>query len=700
VRDYRGGVVRLNDFLQRLRQRKLVQWALAYIAAAFALIQVVDIVGQRFSWPQPIERAIIVALAVGFFVTMVLAWYHGDRGAQRVSGVELVILALLLAIGGVVLSRVAQGPAETQVAITAVSNRDAPAETARPPGTLPIQAKSIAVLPFENMSADKDNAYFASGMRDEILTRLAGIRDLKVISRTSTEQYSSHPADIRTVAAQLGVAAILEGSVQKAGESVHINVQLIDTQSDTHLWAESYDRDLKNLFAVERDVAEKVSDALQATLLPDEAARVASIPTDNTEAYDLYLRGLAHYNRASDEYQLAAVEIPLAVALFEQALAKDPNFALAAAALSKAHSYAYWFGPDRTDARINAAKTMADRALALKPDLGDGHYALGMYYYWGHRDYAAARHEMELARETLPNNSEVELSDAAISRRLGEFDKAVAGFKRAAELAPRGAAPNFNLAQVYMMRRQYADADRLFASAAAVMADPDLEMIRRAWNRVYWKGDLDALRVALEVAKPGTEVYKVSGLRLFEAAWLSHDYAAAAKATEADDVGDWFDATNVALPKRLYLAWAEEAAGETAKAHALYADLRTELQAAVRDHPEVAERHLALAFANAGLGMKAEAVAEGRKAAELSPLSHDAFTGPGFLSWFAKLHVRTGDTDLALDLIEKLQALPGGQVQSQATLKLDPIWDPLRDNARFQALAKKPDIVFKEAAHG
>jgi TolB-like protein/Tfp pilus assembly protein PilF len=698
-------VVRVTDFLLRLRRRKIVQWALAYVAGAFALIQVVDIVGQRFGWPAGIMRGGIIALAIGFFVVLVLAWYHGEQGAQRISGVELMILALLLAIGGVVLWHVGQNPQATPDAAATTTPKSGDTTDIAKPGALPIQAKSIAVLPFENLSADKDNAYFAGGMRDEILTRLAGIHDLKVISRTSTEQYSSHPADIRTVAAQLGVAAVLEGSVQKAGDSAHINVQLIDTRSDSHLWAESYDRDLKNIFAVERDVAEKVSAALEAQLLPGEAARVANIPTENTEAYDLYLRGLAHFNRANDEYLLAPAEIPEAVPLFEKSLEKDPNFALAAAALSKAHSYAYWFGPDRTATRIEAAKTFADRALALKPDLGDAHYALGMYYYWGHRDYANAHHEMQLARQTLPNDADVELTDAAIARRLGHFDEAIAGFKRAADLAPHAAAPSFNLAQVYMILRQYAEADRNFASAAAVNADPDLELVRRATNRMYWKGDLDALRQALDAAKLRTQFAKGGGSRLFEAAWWSRDYATAIKVTEEDQADEWQDGINIVLPRRLSLAWAEAAAGDTDKAHALYLELRTELESALREHPDVAEKHLALGFAYAGLGMKEQALAEGRKAAELLPVSLDAFTGPGILGWQAKLDVRAGDHGAALDLIEKLQAMPAGHVISQALLKADPIWDPLRDEPRFRAAAAKADVVFagtapRDATHG
>src|SRR5262249_15458823 len=252
------------------------------------------------------------------------------------------------------------------------------------------------------------NGYFATGMQDEILTRLAGIRDLKVISRTSTERYASRPPDLKTVGLQLGVAAVLEGTVQKAGDAAHINLQLIDTQTDSHLWAKSYDRDLKDIFAVERDIAEQVAGALKATLLPEEAARVAEVPTQNLEAYDLYLRALAFSNRANDQYGLTPVVMPQAIALLEQAIARDSNFALASALLARAHMYMFFFGAERTDARLNAAKDAADKALRLQPELGPGHFALAFYWYWGFREYARASTELELARNTMPQNYDVE----------------------------------------------------------------------------------------------------------------------------------------------------------------------------------------------------------------------------------------------------------------------------------------------------
>src|SRR5690348_7877429 len=272
-----------TGFLARLKQRKLVQWAIAYVAFAFALLQGVDIVAQRFGWPDQVEKLLILVLAIGFVVVLVLAWYHGERGAQKVSGTEIVILALLLAIGGGLLWRFERATPSTSSPDAAQPNPGATLPTA-PVAAIP--AKSIAVLPFENLSGDKGNAYFADGMQDLILTKLADIGDLKVISRTSTAKYQSHPDNLKIIAQQLGVATILEGSVQKAGNQVLVNVQLIDAHTDSHIWADSYTRTLDNIFGVEGEVAQKVADALKARLTSTEQQNVAAIPTQNAAAYN------------------------------------------------------------------------------------------------------------------------------------------------------------------------------------------------------------------------------------------------------------------------------------------------------------------------------------------------------------------------------------------------------------------------------
>ncbi len=365
----------MSEFFQRLKQRKLVQWAIAYVAAAFALLQGLDIVATRFDLPSQTIRLVILAMIVGFFVTLVLAWYHGERGAQRVSGTELIILGLILAVGGGFLWRFSA----TRV-VASNQTPSSPNETKTP---VNVPAKSIAVLPFENLSSDKDNAYFAEGIQDEILTRLSKIAALKVISRTSTQKYQSAPENLREIGNQLGVANILEGSVQKIANAVHVNVQLIRVASDEHLWAESYNRNLDDVFAVEGEVAGTIAQQLNATLTGAEQKAVSDQPTQNTAAYDAYLRGLAIEN---NEYNYGAYE--RAAAAHAQAVQLDPKFALAWARLGVLRSFLYFNDVDRKTNTADAVKEAADRAMSLAPDAGESWVAQGAYRY---RVYAISK---------------------------------------------------------------------------------------------------------------------------------------------------------------------------------------------------------------------------------------------------------------------------------------------------------------------
>ena len=428
----------MKEFLQRLKQRKLVQWGVAYVAAAFALLQGIDIVAQQFAWPEGVRRGFTLALVVGFFVTLVLAWYHGERGAQKISGSELLFLAVILAIGGALLWRFAGTPskhrAKSATAAAEVSPTPATIPTASSPTIGPIPPKSVAVLPFENLSAEKDNAYFADGIQDEILTGLAKIGDLKVISRTSTHGYGSRPQNLAEVGRQLGVAHVLEGSVQKAGSRVRVNVQLIDAASDAHLWAETYDRTLKDVFAVETEVAQKIASSLQAELTRDERAALTKKPTDNSAAYEAFLKARtlllgSSYDRVNSKRVLDALQ---------SAVTLDPGFAEAWAQLSIVNSWIYWSGFDPTASRMAAAKSALDRAAALAPDLPRAEKARAMYEYFGKRDFTSALNIWRSLQRRLPNDDEVWYFSALLERRLGLFDAAVADFDRARLLNPNG----------------------------------------------------------------------------------------------------------------------------------------------------------------------------------------------------------------------------------------------------------------------
>ncbi|MGH9885585.1 MAG: tetratricopeptide repeat protein, partial [bacterium] len=599
-----------------------------------------------------------------------------------VNGTELLILALLLAVGGGFLWRFAAVSSQTSRKSSSLPNESETSPDAD-------SDKSIAVLPFENLSDDKANAYFASGIQDEILTRLAGIHDVKVISRTSSSQYAARPSNLKIVAEQLGVATVLEGSVQKAGNAVHINVQLIDARNDSHLWAQSYDGDLKDIFGVQKDVAQRVADALKAQLLPAESARIATVPTQNPEAYDPYLRANVHFQRGYDQAALTSSEMPLAIAAYKQALAKDPGFALAAAMLAQAQMRTYWLVPDHTEARLGAAKAAAEQALALQPDLGEAHVALGAYWYYGYRDYAQALQQLDLARKSMPNSAAVELYAGAILRRQGRWSEAITHMQRAIVLDPRSSLAIDQLAVAYQALRRYAEADPVFARAVAVTQDPTDEQITHAYNTVIWKGDLAPLRAAVGSLAVGSADYSGNGSSIFQLGWWLRDYSEAAKVAETNTQADWSDNSNVTLPRRLYLAFAYQAAGDNAMAQSLYAEVRTQMQAALQQRPDDPDLHLALGFAAAGLGLKDEAIREGRKATTLLPVSRDSYSGPGYLTCLAQIYLRVGETDQAIGTLREVMAVPSGGVAiSPALLKLDPAWDNLRGDLRFEALLK------------
>jgi TolB-like protein/class 3 adenylate cyclase len=329
-----------------------------------------------------------------------------------------------------------------------------------------IPYKSIAVLPFENLSEDKANAYFADGTQNEILTKLAGIGDLKVISRTSSAKYKSKPENLKRVARELGVATILEGSVQKAGDKVRVNVQLLDAHSDTHLWAKSYDRDLKDIFAVESDVSQEIAEALRTKLSPSQAKALAAAPTRDTEAYDLFLRG--EYEERQAESAEDKELFDRAETFYRQALARDPNFALAYARLAYNRLFRHWFGNRLNSAQLEDVKSNIDRALAIDPNSPEAYLALGMFYYWGQRDFDSALRELDRAVELQPSNSDSLTFLGAIYRRRGEWRRSLAEFKRALELDPRDSSIPTEIGNSYLCLRRWSDAERAFTRALAL----------------------------------------------------------------------------------------------------------------------------------------------------------------------------------------------------------------------------------------
>jgi TolB-like protein/Tfp pilus assembly protein PilF len=430
----------MNDLWQRLKQRKLVQWALAYIAAAFALLQGIDIVAQRFAWPDSIERILIVASCIGFFFVLVLAWYHGERGTQRVTGMELLILALLLAIGGGILWRFARALPASAVKAAAVP-------------AVAISQKSIAVLPFDNLSRDPDNAFFTEGVQDEILTRLAKVADLKVISRTSTQHFKSSPENLPEIARQLGVAHILEGSVQKSNDQVRVNVQLIKAATDAHLWADTYDRKLNDIFAVESEIAKTIADTLRVKLTGSEKIQLAKKPTSNSEAYELYLKGRFFWNKRT------AADLRKSIDYFNEAITKDPDFALAYAMLAQAWVLLPAYDGGAPKECAPPAEAAIQKALALDETSSEAHAALGCLHATFQFNFSAARAEYERALQLNPNDATAHHWFALnVLAPLGESAQAVAEMRRAVELDPLSLIINEILGEVLMRAGRFDEA--------------------------------------------------------------------------------------------------------------------------------------------------------------------------------------------------------------------------------------------------
>ena len=692
----------MTDFLSRLKQRKLVQWALAYVAFAFALIQVLDVVAQRFAWPDQLERVLILALAVGFFAVIVLAWYHGERGAQRVTGTELLIITLLLAVGGGVLWRYARAPVVSAAgSSTGVVAANGMAPVSQAVGTTPasmaastaatqsIPAKSIAVLPFENLSSDKDNAYFSDGMQDLILTKLADIGQLKVISRTSTMKYASHPEDLKTIAQQLGVATILEGSVQKAGNQVLINVQLIDARTDNHLWAEAYTRTLDNIFGVEGEVAQKVADALKAKLSPADTARVTAIPTRNPEAYDLFLQGRYLFQ----QLQTASARDPIAVGkeatdVYDRAVAADPQFALAYAQLSYLRSYLRWYGVDRSAAVVNGARDAAQRALALQPDLPEAHLAMGYFHYWCHRDYAAALREFDIARAGMPNNAEVIAAIGYVHRRQGVPDMGIPEMQQASVLDPRDSTLPREIANTYVEMRRYVDADAAYARSLAIFPGDTQVRVQRATNMMF-SGDLPTAEQMLAAVPADMDPQASVSLLRFRLAMIQRkpDAALAVIAHAPDWLMTRWE--HSVAPLGLLRGQAFAMKGETDLARAAFLQAEQALQTEIQDPETAIDASSYLSLVYAGLGEKQAALKAARFAVDRLPMSRDPIVGAFQLERLARVEAQVGETGSAIDHLRQLLDSASGETVSVATLRIDPVWDPLRKDTRFQALLKK-----------
>jgi serine/threonine protein kinase/Tfp pilus assembly protein PilF len=558
--------------------------------------------------------------------------------------------------------------------------------------------KSVAVLPFENLSLDADNAYFASGIQDEILTRLAKIADLKVISRTSTQHYHSKPRNLREIAKQLGVANILEGSVQKAADEVLINVQLVNAQTDSHLWADSYNRKLTDIFAVESEVAKSIADQLRAKLTGQEEQVIAAKPTDNPEAYDAYLRGLALLKAASREALATQNYLREAVRL-------DPKFAVSWALLSwfDASMYRSAVLPQTTALR-EEARQAAETALTLQPNLGDAVLAKGFYYYACLRDYDTAMPYLEQARQLLPNSSLVLQSLAFLERRRGHWDKSESYFTAAERLDPRNAELLGNHALNYVLLRRFPEALRKYDEVLNVVPDNMFTLALKAVV-AQAKGDLPRAAALLAPLHPDAHNEEPLRAQVYEAILERRPAQITPRLkeilAEPDPV---YGLVHGEL--RFLLGWAQEVASNHAAAQESWRQARSELEFSLHEQPENDRLMGYLALTNAGLRDKAAAFKLVERAMATSPIEKDAYRGPCAIEILARVAAQTGETDRAIAGLEKLLSIPYGGALctiaplTPALLRLDPMFDPLRNDARFQKLCEEKQPIQKVSASG
>jgi serine/threonine protein kinase/Flp pilus assembly protein TadD len=545
----------------------------------------------------------------------------------------------------------------------------------------------IAVLPFENLSEDKGNAYFATGIQDEILTRLANLRALKVISRTSTEKYPSRPQNLKTIAAELGVATVLEGSVQKLANEAHINVQLINALTGAHIWAQSYDRALEHVFTVQGEVAQSVADALKVKLLPAQIEKLNALPTQNPKAYDLFLKGEYARDRA---WKSGGYEQTLnpGINYFREAVALDPQFALAFAQLAQTQLTAYHFGVIDYSATqrpelLASARENIDRALRLEPDLPAAHSALGYWHYWGKSDYDAGFGEWKRALAVDPRLLEAGLGIGAIEIRRGRPDEAIEHYSKMLEFDPRDLLLLRQLATCYRMRKDYAHSVELLSRAVALDPASAIDAGNLSQSIIRASGDIRAASNVLDAVPVELQKNESVAERRVDLLMFGRDFTAAEKIVESLPPENWRSSWR----RPLLLGKIQRALVQEELARESFQQARTLLIAAIAKDSEEPLMHADLAQADAGLGLEGEALREADRAIDLQPTDKDAWIGSVWLENRAEVNAQLGRTDEAIKLIERLLAMPNDSL-SVWELKLEPVWDPLRGESRFQELCQ------------
>jgi TolB-like protein len=661
-----------SGFFDEVKRRKVYRVAAAYIILAAGIIQLASAAFPAWDLPNWALRLVIVSLLIGFPLALILGWAfditsRGIRATPTAAlGTHRRRNAIMLVATGVIISAAAGFFLLPRVSAYKID-------------------KSVAVLPFENLSKDEENAFFAGGVQDEILSNLAKVADLKVISRTSVMKYKSGAErNLREIGKTLGISHVVEGSVQRAGERVRVNVQLIDARNDAHLWAEHYDRDVADVFAVQTEIAQQIADQLKANLSPAEKAAIAERPTADLVAYAYYTKAKEidiYANWEGAENEKAAKQ---KVELLEKATQRDPNFAVAYCALAKAQLDVENF---------ELAKKAAETALRLRPDLAEPHLALARYCWLAPDSfmdldreayYDRARDELAIVRRKLPNNAEALLIEAVIGRHQNRWDASLANLQKASALDPRNGEVAFRLEQIYFEMRRYSELEQFIRKKAppgGALEDPFNWLARTKLAQ----GDPVAAQSLLEQVppeySPGWGIWDVR----FKAALYLRDYDAVNRVIAATPAGETDEAFGGPS------GWAEglvaRARGDKQKAMAAFVAARGKRQAASGDKPKDAPYFADIAKLDAGLGRKEEAISEARRAVELDPITRDALHGPDWVANLALVYTWTGERDRALEQLEKVATIPrslGGPTYGD--LLLNPCWDELRGDPRFDKI--------------
>ncbi len=669
-----------RHFFSELKRRNVYKVAVAYVVAGWALAQGLAQVLPVFAVPTWVIQMLVVIIILGLPVALGLAWAFEltPEGLKRTDQVDdaaagahkkrawiyVVIVGALVSIGLFFLGRYTASPSQHAAVDSSV--------------------KSIAVLPFENLSDDKQNTYFADGVQDQILTNLARVSDLRVISHTTVRQYKSgEPRNLRQIGRQLGVTHILEGSVQRAGDRLRIAAQLIDARTDSQIWAQTYDRSAADLFAIQTELAESIVSQLQAKLSPQQKADIEQRPTQDLVAFELYLRA----KQIVDSYLIADdVRAALVSALqsLDQAIKRDPDFVSAYCYIARANDLLYFFDLDPTPEKILLAEAAVKAALRLRPDSAEAHFAMADFVFRCHRDYDGALKELAIARPGLPNDTAFFILSGYINRRRNNWAQAERDFSDAVALDPRNPNAYNLLADTYNLERRHLLAAQVYDRVLAAGERTPIVFYRRASAIFNRTANATELREVL-ANNPDMDVgggqtpYRVM-FALIDGSFAEAERLLAASPREGFQDIDY----SFYYPKAWFEAMIARTKGDSARATAAFSAARTILEQRLAIKPEDARTIAVLAQVDAGLGHKDLAIQEAQHAVDLMPVSKDIYDGALVLEGLAQVYTWTNEPDRAIKLLQRLVTMPG--YTNYARLKLHPMWNPLRGDPRFEKI--------------